>query len=53
VQPTAPKPDKNVAVPKYDLLAKGYDPEKLKKRQVSLNFLPQLELLFCSSAACG
>jgi len=32
VQPTAPKPDKNVAVPKYDLLTEGYDPAKLKKR---------------------
>ena len=32
VQPTVPKPDKNVAVPKYDLLTEGYDPAKLKKR---------------------
>jgi hypothetical protein len=32
VQPTAPKPDKNVAVPEYDLLTEGYDPAKLKKR---------------------
>ena len=32
VRPTAPKPDKNVAVPKYDLLTEGYDPAKLKKR---------------------
>jgi hypothetical protein len=32
VQQTAPKPDKNVSVPKYDLLTEGYDPAKLKKR---------------------
>ena len=32
VQPAAPKPDKNVAVPKFDLLTEGYDPAKLKKR---------------------
>jgi len=33
VQPTAPKPDKNVVVPKYDLLTEGYDPAKLKQRE--------------------
>jgi hypothetical protein len=32
VEQTAPKPDKNVVVPKYDLLTEGYDPAKLKKR---------------------
>lgn len=32
VQPTAPKPDKDIAVPKYDLLTKSYDPAKLTKR---------------------
>lgn len=31
-QPAGPKPDKNVAVPEYDLLTEGYDPAKLKKR---------------------
>jgi len=31
VTPTAPKPDKNVSVPKYDRLTEGYDPAKLKK----------------------
>jgi hypothetical protein len=31
-QPTPPKPNKNVSVPKYDLLTEGYDPEKLKSR---------------------
>ena len=31
-QPTEPKPDKNVSVPKYDLLTEGNDPAKLKKR---------------------
>jgi len=32
VQPIAPKPNKNVVVPKYDLLTEGYDPAKLKGR---------------------
>ena len=32
IQPAAAKPDKNVTVPKYDLLTEGYDPAKLKKR---------------------
>jgi hypothetical protein len=31
-QPTPPKPNKNVSVPKYDLLTEGYDPGKLKSR---------------------
>jgi len=31
-QPTAPKPDKTVSVPEYDLLTEGYDPAKLKNR---------------------
>jgi hypothetical protein len=33
VQSTAPKPDKNVVVPTYDLLTEGYDPAKLKIRK--------------------
>jgi hypothetical protein len=33
VQLAALKPNKNVSVPKYDLLTEGYDPAKLKKRQ--------------------
>lgn len=32
VQAAEPKPDKNVQVPKFDLLTEGYDPAKLKKR---------------------
>jgi hypothetical protein len=32
VQPVVSKPNKNVSVPKYDLLTEGYDPEKLKSR---------------------
>ena len=28
--PAAFKPNKNVSVPKYDLITEGYDPDKLK-----------------------
>jgi len=28
-----PKPDKNIIMPKYDLLTEGYDMAKLKRRQ--------------------